>query len=213
MHFDNIHIAALSGALPDNIQYIDKNPEHAQASYISQFVRQTGVLQRYISLTEQTATDLAYIAIKSALKKASWDKESIDALIFLSQILQYIDITAISGTTQENQFKVLLQTLHHLFDSSKNKFVFLNIIKGISTWSKSKSKSKLIKLVSAELEEIANDFASLNVADDTKLEKFLSILEFYDFSQNEKLRNFLKETSDITSNKAKEVRCGSISLK
>jgi len=85
LHFDNVGIAALAGALPDHVQKIDMDPTHPRAAYITNFVKQTGVKQRYISITEQTASDLGYAALRSALHKAQWEAQSLDALIFLSQ--------------------------------------------------------------------------------------------------------------------------------
>lgn len=85
LHFDNVGIAALAGALPDHVQKIDMDPSHPRAAYIANFVKQTGIRQRHISITEQTATDLGYIALIHALDKAGWKAQSLDALIFLSQ--------------------------------------------------------------------------------------------------------------------------------
>ena len=60
LHFDNVGIAALAGALPEHVQKIDMDPANPRAAYIAQFVKQTGVRQRHISITEQTATDMGY---------------------------------------------------------------------------------------------------------------------------------------------------------
>ncbi|MCH5278064.1 MAG: hypothetical protein J1E80_09595 [Desulfovibrionaceae bacterium] len=85
LHFDNIGIAALAGALPEHVQKIDLDPQHPRAAYIANFVKQTGIRQRHISITEQTATDLGYTALCRALDRAGWAPESLDALIFMSQ--------------------------------------------------------------------------------------------------------------------------------
>lgn len=85
LHFDNVGIAALAGALPEHVQTIDMDPNHPRAAYIANFVKQTGIRQRHISITEQTATDLGYTALCKALERAGWEAQSLDALIFLSQ--------------------------------------------------------------------------------------------------------------------------------
>lgn len=85
LHFDNVGIAALAGALPDHVQKIDLDPQHPRAAYIANFVRQTGIRQRHISITEQTATDLGHTALCRALERAGWEAQSLDALIFMSQ--------------------------------------------------------------------------------------------------------------------------------
>lgn len=85
LHFDNVGIAALAGALPDHVQAIDMDPDHPRAAYIANFVKQTGIRQRHISITEQTATDLGHTALCKALERAGWEAQSLDALIFMSQ--------------------------------------------------------------------------------------------------------------------------------
>lgn len=85
LHFDNVGIAALAGVLPEHVQTIDTDPQHPDADYIRHFVRQTGIRQRHISITEQTSTDLGYAALLLALERADWSVDSLDGLIFMSQ--------------------------------------------------------------------------------------------------------------------------------
>ncbi len=85
LHFDNVGIAALAGVLPEHVQTIDMDPRRPRADYIRHFVKQTGVRQRHISVTEQTSTDLGCAALRLALERAGWDANSLDGLIFMSQ--------------------------------------------------------------------------------------------------------------------------------
>lgn len=85
LHYDNVRIAALAGAVPEFSQTINLDPAHPRAAYNANFVKQTGIRQRHISITEQTATDTGYIAVQAALKKAGWEVSSIDGLVFLTQ--------------------------------------------------------------------------------------------------------------------------------
>lgn len=82
--FDNVRIAALTCAVPSFVQTIDaeKSPN---PGYVHNFQKQTGVLQRHISLIEQTSTDLGYGAAIKALEKTGWEADSIDAVVFMSQ--------------------------------------------------------------------------------------------------------------------------------
>ncbi|WP_298995846.1 ketoacyl-ACP synthase III [uncultured Desulfovibrio sp.] len=82
--FDNVRIAALACAVPSFVQVIEPE-KSANPEYVHSFQKQTGILQRHISLTEQTSTDLAYGAAIKAMEKAGWDEKSIDAVVFLSQ--------------------------------------------------------------------------------------------------------------------------------
>lgn len=88
LEFDNVGIAALTCAVPSYVQKIDadKTPDPA---YVRNFQKQTGISQRHISITEQTSTDLAYAAALRAMEKTGWDAESIDALVFMSQLPDY----------------------------------------------------------------------------------------------------------------------------
>lgn len=85
LHFDNVGVAALAGALPEHIQEINMDSAHPNAAYIENFVKQTGITRRHISITEQTSTDLGYAALNAALDKAGWEAQSLDALIFVTQ--------------------------------------------------------------------------------------------------------------------------------
>lgn len=80
--FDNIRIAGLTSAVPENLQTLDHIEDRAQ---VRSFQKYTGVLQRHISATRQTSLDLGCAAAKKILEKAGWTPGSIDGLIFLTQ--------------------------------------------------------------------------------------------------------------------------------
>lgn len=83
LEFDNISIAALAAAVPEHIQTLDGT--NLDADQVRSFQKYTGVMQRHISITKQTALDLGCAAARRALKKAQWDVGSLDAVIFMSQ--------------------------------------------------------------------------------------------------------------------------------
>lgn len=56
---------------------------------VKKFIKTIGVEERYIAAEEQTSSDLAYVAAEQLLKKLGWDRESIDALIFVTQTPDY----------------------------------------------------------------------------------------------------------------------------
>lgn len=85
LQFSNIRVAALTCAVPANIQKVNLDPESPNHSYLKSFVRQIGITQRHISITEQTCSDTGYVAALEALKKASLKSEDIDAVIFFTQ--------------------------------------------------------------------------------------------------------------------------------
>lgn len=84
LEFDNISIAALAAAVPEYIQTLD-GVTTIDADQVRSFQKYTGVMQRHVSVTKQTALDLGCAAAHRALKRAQWDVGSLDALIFMSQ--------------------------------------------------------------------------------------------------------------------------------
>lgn len=85
LQYKNLHIAALSCAVPSNIQKINLDPSDPNYGYLKSFVRQIGITQRHISFTEQTATDTGYVAAVAALEKANWNAKDLDAVVFFTQ--------------------------------------------------------------------------------------------------------------------------------
>lgn len=85
LKYKGIHIAALACAVPSNIQKIELNPDAENYSYMKSFVKQIGISQRHISLTEQTCLDTGYVAAVAALKKADLEAKDLDAVVFLTQ--------------------------------------------------------------------------------------------------------------------------------
>ncbi len=86
LHFDNVGIASLTCAVPEYTQKVTDDPQFPQAAYIRSFLKKIGIRQRQVSLTEQTCTDLGFAAVTRALECTGWSAESLDALIFMSQM-------------------------------------------------------------------------------------------------------------------------------
>lgn len=86
LHFDNVGIAALACAVPEITQCVNEDPGPEDAAYVRSFVKKIGIRQRQISLCEQTTTDLGHAAVEKALAFAGWEANSLDALIYLSQM-------------------------------------------------------------------------------------------------------------------------------
>lgn len=84
--FDNVHVSSLVTVVPS---YVHKNlansPDPKRSRYVRSFIKQTGVEQCHLSITEQTCTDYGYIASKIALQRAGITSDDLDAIIFLTQ--------------------------------------------------------------------------------------------------------------------------------
>lgn len=85
----NITIKGIVCTVPDNIVYSESYYDTFGEDNVKKFVNMTGVESRYISLKEQTASDLCFVSAKHLMDALCWDPSSIDAVIFISQTPDY----------------------------------------------------------------------------------------------------------------------------
>lgn len=82
LDFSNIAITGIAAAVPAHIQYRNMELDSRRAKLL---LKRTGVKQRHISLTGQTAMDLCYVASKKILERANWDVKSLDGICSITQ--------------------------------------------------------------------------------------------------------------------------------
>lgn len=88
--FNNIKILGIATAVPKNKEIIsEKFNELFGADAVAQFSKTTGVIERRVSLEEQTSSDLAFIAAKKLIKEKNIDKEKIGICIYVTQTPDY----------------------------------------------------------------------------------------------------------------------------
>ena len=85
----NIKISGIASAAPDNLEDLSGFNEYFGENSVKSFSKMTGVKTRYVSHENQTSSDLCFVASKNLLKHLKWEKESIDALIFVTQTPDY----------------------------------------------------------------------------------------------------------------------------
>lgn len=90
LKFENVRIVGMAGSVPcsvvSNATGISSSDDYdAQA-----FIETTGVAERRVSPVLTTA-DMCYAAAEKLLSDLSWDKESVDVLLFVSQTPDYIE--------------------------------------------------------------------------------------------------------------------------
>ena len=83
--FSNVAIKAIATAIPANIKKFDVSNRQT-----ARFVKQIGIEQVHISITEQTAVDLGYVALQQALDKAGWSASDLDMLIVNTQTPDFV---------------------------------------------------------------------------------------------------------------------------
>ena len=86
LHFENINIAGIAACVPKNIVPAISTTAKYNAA---EFIKSTGVQEKRYS-NDFTASDLCENAAIRLISDLSWNKEEIDALIFVSQTPDYI---------------------------------------------------------------------------------------------------------------------------
>ena len=86
---ENVEIKGICVALPTNSIETDSYEEKFGKPVIKRLKKMTGVSKRYVAIPEQTASDLCYVAAEKLLSHLRWDRDSIDALVFISPVPDY----------------------------------------------------------------------------------------------------------------------------
>lgn len=89
LEYKNVRIAGLSAAVPFKIKSNLSSATKTSAYYDNEdFVKTTGVIERRYD-GSITTSDLCYAAAERLISDLSWEKDEIDALIFVSQTADY----------------------------------------------------------------------------------------------------------------------------
>lgn len=90
--FKNVRIAGIAAGVPKNVVSIlngDTKDMLAEGTTAEDFVKATGVKERRISQC-LTTSDLCCAAAEKLIEDLKWNKEEVDAVIFVSQTADYI---------------------------------------------------------------------------------------------------------------------------
>lgn len=86
----NVKVAGISAGVPKRVINNLNVPYRISEDYDNaDFVATTGVVERHVS-TDITTSDLCFAAAEQLISDLGWDKKEIDALIIVSQTLDYI---------------------------------------------------------------------------------------------------------------------------
>lgn len=85
----DVEIKGIACAVPERI--VDNEAYYGifGEESVRKFINMTGVKTRRVSIDEQCASDLCYVAAKSLMEKLNWEPASIDALILITQTPDY----------------------------------------------------------------------------------------------------------------------------
>ena len=86
--FTNIRLAGVSAAVPGNLK---TNQEmYGDSHEAKKIAGVVGIKSRYVSSNDVCTSDLCFEAADQLLDKLGWERDSVDALIFLSQTPDYL---------------------------------------------------------------------------------------------------------------------------
>ncbi len=95
----NVRIAGISACVPKEVEENITCPLFSTKDEAIKFIDSTGVERRHISRKHLTS-DLCFIAANKCIEELGWRKEEIDALVFVTQVPDYI-LPATSCILQE----------------------------------------------------------------------------------------------------------------
>lgn len=86
LHYPNVQITGIAAGVPKTVvKTKSRNPKYSD----EEFIKSVGVVEKRIDDT-LCASDLCYAAAEQLIQDLHWDKQEIDALIFVSQYPDYI---------------------------------------------------------------------------------------------------------------------------
>ncbi len=88
MQFDDICIRGIATAVPTKRVYTDEFRQFYGDKEIDRFIESVGIVERFQSVPQQTASDLCFVAAKALEGKYGFS-DDVDALIFASQTPDY----------------------------------------------------------------------------------------------------------------------------
>lgn len=88
--FTNVKISGVACAVPERVIKASEHIEEFGSDVVEKFVKMVGVKERHVSDSNQTSSDLCFVAAKNLMQSLNWEPSSIDALIFVTQTPDYL---------------------------------------------------------------------------------------------------------------------------
>ena len=87
--FDSIKISGIAAAVPKKTVYTNEYADTFGEEIVEQFVKMTGINQVRKTLSNQTASDLGYVAAEELITRKNIDRKKIGALVFVTLSSDY----------------------------------------------------------------------------------------------------------------------------
>ena len=89
LSFNNIAISGLASCVPENVETLEKYNSVFGKEAVDKFTVTTGVKCRHMAIKNQTSSDLAFIAADKLLNFKGISRNSVGALVFITQTPDY----------------------------------------------------------------------------------------------------------------------------
>lgn len=148
---NNVKLLGISSCTPKRVE---KNIELSQfsAEEIQKLIKMTGIEERRISDEQTCTSDLCFKAAESLIEKLGWNKEDIDALVFVTQTPDYI----LPTTSSILQDKLGLSTSCMTLDVSSGCSGYINGIITLGQLMSGGNIKKGLLLVGDTISKICN---------------------------------------------------------
>lgn len=87
--FNNVKISGMSCAVPQRRVTTESYTKVFSEDEVRKFIDMVGVKGRYVAIDKQTGSDLCFAAARELLAKKNIEAETIDAVIYMSQVPDY----------------------------------------------------------------------------------------------------------------------------
>jgi 3-oxoacyl-[acyl-carrier-protein] synthase-3 len=84
-----VRLAGIASAVPDQKHHFSEFAATFGEEEVRKISESTGVIERYIAPAGMCTSDLCYAAAEKLLADTGWERDSVDALIFVSQTMDY----------------------------------------------------------------------------------------------------------------------------
>lgn len=135
--FDHLTLRTVAAAVPRHVITLDTSERR-----VAKFVKQMGIKQVHISITQQTPLDLGAVALEQALAHVGWQAQDLDLVLFDTQSAYFY------GGVGESSL------LHHYFNLRENCAVF-DLPVGCSAFPYSLTTACAMAQNSADIKRIA----------------------------------------------------------
>jgi 3-oxoacyl-[acyl-carrier-protein] synthase III len=86
----DIRISGIASAIPEGTQGVADLARQFGADEVAKITDSVGVQTRHVASSELCASDLCFAAAERLLEDLGWERDSVDALIFVSQTPDYV---------------------------------------------------------------------------------------------------------------------------